>query len=367
MEAARDHTPMRAPEAQHAGEPLPSRPDLLVIGGMGRNSGKTELACRLIARAGATMPVAGLKVTTVERTDGHCPHGGAGCGVCSSLDRPWIVSRELDRRSPKDTCRMLASGARRVYWLRALRSELRGGVAELLSHVPSGWLVVCESTSLRQLVEPGLFLLVRGADSDGAKASARSVAHLADRVVASDRRSFDLELGRISVVDGRWVLRREGCAMVIGGEDRRSEALHRTCASLEAQFDRVLAGPGDRGPGRVSVPPVDLSGPPEEWCLVTSPLADGVPPGLVNALFRRTPEADVVVATTCPEGPGAPLALCRRALLPEVVTAREQGLGAVRALGDRCTVAELRWSATRPVARPQPMSAAAQRAVAEAG
>ncbi len=195
------------------------RPDLLMIGSFARNSGKTELACRIIRRHADEAPVVGLKVTTVERTDGRCPHGDTGCGVCSSHTVPWVVSRELDRESPKDTCRLLASGAHEVFWLRVRRSELAAGAAELLRHVPKGRLCVCESNSLRTVVEPGLFLQVRAADATHAKPSARAVAHLADRVVVSDGRSFDLDLGRISVVDGRWVLRREACAGVVGGTD----------------------------------------------------------------------------------------------------------------------------------------------------
>lgn len=368
MEAAFDHVQPQPPEAAHAAQ---VRPDLLMVGGTGRNSGKTELACRLIARHAPSMGVVGLKVTTVERTDRHCPHGGNGCGVCSSLSRPWIVTREIDRESRKDSCRMLASGARRVYWLRVLRSELAGGAADLLAHIPPGWIGVCESTSLRQLVEPGLFLLVRGANGDGDKASARAVAHLADRVVVSDGRSFDLELDRISVVDGRWVLRREGCAVVIGDADARTGAdrgvaLHHTRASLEPQFDRVVVGPEDPEHGRVAVPPAELSGPPEAWCLVTPPLADGVPPGLVNALFRHGSGLDVVVAAARSGSPDVWLALCRRALLPEVVAARGWDVGAVRALSDRWKVGQLQWQAPGSNGGSDGIPASARRPVAEA-
>jgi hypothetical protein len=309
----------------------PHRPELLVIGATSRNSGKTELACRLIERHAASVPVVGLKVTTVERTDGHCPHGGEGCGICSSLTQPWILSREVDPESPKDTCRMLASGARDVYWLRALRSELSGGIADLLARIPSGWVAVCESTSLREVVEPGLFLLVRAAGSDRAKPSARAVAHLAEQVVVSDGRSFDFDLDRISVVDGQWVLRREACAVVID-DARRADAVRRTRESLEPQFDRVVVGPG----------PAATSDPEETWCLVTPPVAGGVPPGLVNAMFRRRAEVDVVVAGTRSEGRDVRLALCRRRLLPEVIAGLDQGPGAVAALVDRCTIRELR-------------------------
>jgi len=345
------------------------RPDLLLVGGSGRNSGKTELACRIIARHAPSEPVVGLKVTTVDRTDGHCPHGGDGCGVCSSLEVPWIVSEELDRRSTKDTCRMLASGARRVLWLRSLRSELAGGATELLDRVPPGWVAVGESTSLRGCVEPGLFLLVRGPESNGTKASARAVAHMADHVVVSDGRSLGLQLDRISVVDGRWVLRREACAVVIGTDDGRpgtDRAVRRTRASLEPEFDRVLVGTEDHVCARATVPRTGVFDPPQEWYLVTPPLVHGVPPGLVNALFRQRSAADVVVATfreLCGE---TGLVLCRRELLREVIATGVWSVDALRALGDDRGGRALRWEPPDPFATQESRSAAMQRAVAEA-
>jgi hypothetical protein len=345
------------------------RPDLLLVGGSGRNSGKTELACRIIARHAPSQPVVGLKVTTVERTDGHCPHGGEGCGVCSSLDRPWIVTREMDSESPKDTCRMLASGARRVHWLRSLRSELVGGATELLEYVPPGWVGVGESTSLRQVVEPGLFILVESTESAGLKPSARAVAHLVDRVVVSDGCSFDLELDRISVVNGRWVLRRDAWAVVTATDDGRPGAdlaIGRTRTSLEPEFDRVLVGAEDHGRTRAGVPWTAESGPPPEWFLVTPPLANGVPPGLVGAMFRQRTAADVVVATFREMAGEADLALCRRALVPEVMAAVRWGVDALPTLGDRCTGRRLRWDSGQLVAAPNPRSAATQRAAAEA-
>jgi hypothetical protein len=327
------------------------RPDLLLIGAASRNSGKTELACRLIGRHAASLPIVGLKVTTVERTDGQCPHGVAGCGVCSSLTEPWRVSREEAGESPKDTSRLLASGARWVYWMQVLRSELAGGAADLLTRIPSGWVGVCESTSLREVVEPGLFLLVRAAGSLWAKPSARAMAPFAEQVVVSDGRSFDFDLDRISVVAGQWALRREACAVVIDDagrpENGRSDALRNTQVSLEAQFDQVVAAPGTAARSALPEPKASQADAPEAWCLVTPPLAGGVPPGLVNALFRRRTEADVVVAATRSGDRDVRLALCRRNVLPEVIAGLGRGPEVVAALGDRRSVRELRLSRRR--------------------
>lgn len=336
------------------------RPDMLMIGSFARNSGKTELACRIIRRHADEAPVVGLKVTTVEQTDGRCPHGEAGCGVCSSHAAPWVVSRELDREPPKDTCRLLASGAHEVYWLRVLRSALADGAAGLLSHVPEGRLSVCESNRLRTVVEPGLFLQVRTADADSCKPSALAVAHLADLIVASDGRSFDLDLGRISLVRGQWALRREACAVVVDDADGytgadRAAVLRRTRRSLEPLFDRVEIRPAaTRRSARLCAEPgaADL---PHEWCFVTPPIPEGVAPGLVNAMFRRRQEVDVVFAVRRCGGMDVCLALCRRPVLAEVIAAIARGPGAIAALGDRCALTELRPGLTDPGVGHEPL------------
>jgi hypothetical protein len=81
-----------------------------------------------------------------------------------------------------------------------------------------------------------------------------------------------------------------------------------------------------------------------EWCLVTPPIAGGVPPGLVNAMFRRRAETNVVVAEIRTQGLNVGLALSRRRLLPEVLTAIDAGPGGLVALGRRCAVRELGWT-----------------------
>lgn len=341
------------------------RPDLLLIGATSRNSGKTELACQLIGRHAPSTPIVGLKVTAVERVGGGCPHGESGCGVCSSLLEPWEITREVTGESSKDTARMLASGARWVYWMQVLRAALSGGAADLLTRIPSGWLGVCESTSLREVVEPGLFLLVRAAASGWSKPSARAMAPLADRVVVSDGRSFDLDLDRISIFEGQWALRRAACAVVIDGAgDRRpfddGEALRATRASLEAQFDRVVAAPGAVAQGAPPVPTATLAELPEDWCLVTPPMAGGVPPGLVNALYRRREEIDVVVGVTRSAGRDLRLALCRPELLPEVIDGLGRGAEGLAALADRWAARELRLPPTGPRAGSRPPIATAR-------
>lgn len=311
-----------------------------MIGAMGRNLGKTELACQLIRRFAERSPIAALKVTTVARDDGSCPRGGDGCGTCSSLGESWCVNRELDAGTEKDTSRLLASGARASYWLRVREGALEPGARGLLAQVPDGWASVCESNSLSRIVEPGLFLQVRAADERSAKSSARAVAHLVDGVVVSDGTGFDLDLERISLVDGAWALRRDACAVVVedaaAGPSPSSATTRWLAASLHARFAQVetaaLPLARDDEGRHLSALVGALPRSRHDWCLVAPALADPFPASHVNALFRHREGVDAVLLHHGSHATDFPVGLFHRRLLPRLVAALEGEVGCARSL-----------------------------------
>ena len=141
--------------------------NMLMIGSSGSNVGKTELACALLRRFSGAREIVGVKVTAIAAQDRSCPRGGRGCGVCSALEGPYQITQESARDSEKDTGKLLAAGAGTVYWLRVRRTHLPQGLAALLEAVGRDTVMICESNSLRQVVEPGLFLLVAPAERRG--------------------------------------------------------------------------------------------------------------------------------------------------------------------------------------------------------
>jgi hypothetical protein len=174
-------------------------PNLILIGSTGRNAGKTTLACALIRRLNEeSRTVAGLKITSVQAQGALCPRGGGGCGACA-LDRPFVLCQETDGGSSKDTVLLLQAGAKKVYWLRSLRSSLETAFTTFLEKdkpplpslpllpqsplppPPSNEIIICESNSLRHVVKPAIFIMLE--DRGEKKESARSVAHYADMTI----------------------------------------------------------------------------------------------------------------------------------------------------------------------------------------
>ncbi|MHC4499868.1 MAG: molybdenum cofactor guanylyltransferase [Planctomycetota bacterium] len=227
--------------------------NMLMIGSAGANVGKTEMACAITRKFCKTNPLIGIKVTTIQAKDGQCPRGGAGCGVCSSIDGNFLVTEETDSTSGKDTARLLAAGASRVFWLRVIRAHLDEGLTSLLDVAGSEAVLICESNSLRQVVEPGLFLMVASRRQEEWKKSAREVADFTDRIVTSRGGEFDLDLDRVKLVEGKWAMRLEATAIIMAGGDSTRMGRDKSmlpvngrpmikyiCDKLSPHFDQVI-------------------------------------------------------------------------------------------------------------------------------
>jgi hypothetical protein len=201
---------------------------------------------------------------------------------------------------------------------------------------------VCESNSLSSVVEPGLFLQVRGVAERTIKSSARAVAGLADRLVVSDGSGFDVPQGWLSLLDGQWAMRREACAVVIADSQRHPSLL----ASLRAQFTQVEVVHVAQGPDDdrrlLRALAVALPRSAHEWCLLAWGRADSVSAGLVNALFRRREGVEAVLASGTPGDSAGQIGLFDRVLLPRVVAALDSALPQVRRLSELSRVRELR-------------------------
>ncbi len=174
--------------------------NLLIVGGTGRNVGKTEFVCRLIRKISEKRLVYALKVSAVY-PDEQLFHGRHDSG-----EKDVGLYEEKDPGSGKDTARMLMAGAARVFYLRSDGSGVAEGFAAFLREVPENALLVCESNSLADVVQPALLVVVR---SPHGPVKPRAVAQLerADLVVVSDGQSGFPELERVGLEeDGGWRL-----------------------------------------------------------------------------------------------------------------------------------------------------------------
>ncbi|MCB9014407.1 MAG: hypothetical protein H6541_01345 [Lentimicrobiaceae bacterium] len=137
--------------------PIYSLPELLIIGGSSRNTGKTSLAVRLIEKYAKEHSITGLKVTSIRR--GEEEYHGRHEDVIN--EAKFTIYEETNFQGDKDTCRMLAAGAKRVFYIQTTEQYLDEAFKNFLSLKSDHSPIICESRSLRAVVKPGLLVLLK--------------------------------------------------------------------------------------------------------------------------------------------------------------------------------------------------------------
>jgi hypothetical protein len=130
-------------------------PNLLIVSGTGSKSGKTTMVCRIIGQFRDLKPVA-IKISP------HFHDKTVGLLERAS-DAGYSIHSETDPDSGKDTSRMLKAGAAEVFLIQVWNANIVKVFNELTGQIPAGTPIICESPSLRNHFEPGVFILMTAA------------------------------------------------------------------------------------------------------------------------------------------------------------------------------------------------------------
>lgn len=179
-------------------KPLMYLPNLIIIGGSSRNVGKTTLALSLVRKYAASEKITGLKVSSL-RPDENSFHG-------NHTDKPVSKFRILEEKNyiaDKDTSKLLKAGAQKVFYIEATNDYLLPAFEEFLSVNSGKGPIICESGSLRNIVKPGLFVLLKHYDAALIKPGFQVSEALADITITidPDKKTAD-DLSQMIVWDG---------------------------------------------------------------------------------------------------------------------------------------------------------------------
>ena len=161
----------------------------IVITGPSANTGKTELACRLVAALGDAQA---LKITRFHR-ESHCPvhgvdeHGDDNCDGCEESPSGFELVTDAARLNVpgKDTQRLMAAGAKPALWLRAAPHVFEYALQAALKHFDLTRPLVIEGNSAANVESfEARVVLIWPAKSRGVK----------DSVLAALKRCEDLLL-----------------------------------------------------------------------------------------------------------------------------------------------------------------------------
>lgn len=161
---------------------------MIMIGGNSRNAGKTTLACKIIVHLSAHHDVIAIKVTSIRpgETDFHGNHD-------EDIFSGFTITEETQIDTHKDTSLMLKSGAKKVFYIRASDDFMAEAMAQFLSQYNHNQPIICESRSLRKIIEPGLFLMMMSTPVEGNEKNVSVYLAQADKIFTFGKHLEELD------------------------------------------------------------------------------------------------------------------------------------------------------------------------------
>ena len=157
--------------------------NILLVSGSGRNVGKTNFLCEVIAQ-NANRNVVAVKITP------HFHEPTAGL-VSVAVSENYRIFQETDTTSGKDSSLFLRSGAAKVFYIQTTDIHLEEAFSITLKQVNPDQPIVTESAALRRYISPGLYVFIQK-EQEEVKSSALEMKKLADVIVYSDGEQYSL-------------------------------------------------------------------------------------------------------------------------------------------------------------------------------
>lgn len=342
-------------------------PGMLMVGARSKADGKTTFTCDLIKRFSAEADVVGLKISTIDSLNADHHPDITGYKSSDAPMRSYCITEEKATGARTDTDRMARAGAAKVLWLQALNSHLEEGISELASILGNETISVCESNRARKVVEPGVFVMIRGAQEAPWKPSAQEVVRHADRIIVFEDGEFDIDLNDIQLLDGRWAIRLPATAILLAGGDSTRMGRDKTMLPIDGQpmikhiyeqlqphFSQTIVSSSNaslhdflgatvvaddvagRGPLAGIASALKASASNVNFVMACDmPEIDA---GLIRAMLRQVGDYDAVVPKVGPQMYEPLFAVYKKSALPAIEQVLQSGSNRVIDCFDRCRV-----------------------------
>ncbi len=175
-------------------------PNLLIVCGAGRNTGKSTLTNMLIRKYSKNNELAACKITPHfhEQPD-------TKMRLWQSKDCRVYLENEITH---KDSSKFLQAGANPVYYIECKDYKIEEAFEILLNHLGDGKLLICESGFLANLYKPGVLVFLETEDNTYLKADKFSIKEFADISLCSAKGKLEAELNKtieiIIIEDNKW-------------------------------------------------------------------------------------------------------------------------------------------------------------------
>lgn len=150
----------------------------VLVGGTGRKIGKTTLAGTLILKLKRFGSIVGIKISNIK-PDGLDLHGNHS----TKEEAGFSIWEETKTTGDKDSMRFLKAGAERSFFIQTGDEYLEEAFQKMLGFLDGNEIVVCESNSLRSIMRPAVFLIIKGENNITSKTDIAKFLDEADYIV----------------------------------------------------------------------------------------------------------------------------------------------------------------------------------------
>lgn len=162
---------------------MKSYPNILIVSGTGRNTGKTTLVCSIIKKFSKEQEIVAVKIT--PHFYDFTPENAL------VINDRFVISEEKNVESTKDSSLMLKSGAKKVYFIQVFDNNLEEAFNKLLNLIDENSLIICESARLRKHIKPGVFVLMNNKETFEKNSDLAQYADIVssfDTIIETERR-----------------------------------------------------------------------------------------------------------------------------------------------------------------------------------
>lgn len=173
--------------------------NILLIAGTGQNVGKTLFASQVISNYVDKAPIISIKISP------HFHQLNSDAQIIEE-NADYSITRELNSHGNKDSQRFLNAGSKEVYYVQCMDNKLHLVFNKLIELLPQDSPIICESGGLRQIIKPGIFLMINKKNNNKIKPQAVRNRDLVDKWIEFDKHVFDFNPRRLHFSESGWTI-----------------------------------------------------------------------------------------------------------------------------------------------------------------
>ena len=170
---------------------------VLLITGSERNIGKTSLVCEVIKLFGRKNALTAIKVSA------HFHEPTPDLKLLEETN-DYKIYQEFSVNTDKDSSRMLKSGAKYAFYFEVKKGTIERVFNMFLKKCNPDLPIVCESTALASVIEPGVRLHVTATKSERDETGIENNKSLNLVRVSFNGNSFTWPLSNLRLENGNW-------------------------------------------------------------------------------------------------------------------------------------------------------------------